>query len=175
MKPKERFLTAGEIARLNAELVRDEFWCPNVVAVIRLLLLTGCRVGEILSLEWNWIKDRRVGAPAKRALDDHEARWPEAVAATRLLALTGCHRSEVLDLRWRDIGKDALNLRDSKTGPRAVPLGEAERAHVAGTARFTQAGCAPLSELRPRQGLRVHAQLLARGLRPCEARQPSPA
>jgi len=66
-----------------------------------------------------------------RALDDHEARWPEAVAAIRLLALTGCRRSEVLDLRWRDIGKDALNLRDSKTGPRAVPLGEAAQAHVA--------------------------------------------
>jgi len=64
-----------------------------------------------------------------RALDDHEARWPEAVAAIRLLALTGCRLSEVLDLRWRDIGKDALNLRDSKTGPRAVPLGEAAQAH----------------------------------------------
>ena len=65
-----------------------------------------------------------------RALDHHEARWPEAVAAIRLLALTGCRRSEVLDLRWRDIGGDALNLRDSKTGPRAVPLGEAAREHI---------------------------------------------
>ena len=66
-----------------------------------------------------------------RALDNQEARWPEAVAAIRLLALTGCRRSEVLDLRWRDIGEDALNLRDSKTGPRAVPLGAAAQAHVA--------------------------------------------
>ena len=66
-----------------------------------------------------------------RALDAHEARWPEAVAAIRLLALTGCRRSEVLNLRWRDIGEDAINLADSKTGPRAVPLGEAARAHVA--------------------------------------------
>ncbi|MDE0028535.1 MAG: site-specific integrase, partial [Deltaproteobacteria bacterium] len=62
-----------------------------------------------------------------RALDAHEARWPEAVAAIRLLALTGCRRSEVLNLRWRNIGADALNLEDSKTGPRAVPLGEAAR------------------------------------------------
>ena len=66
-----------------------------------------------------------------RALDASEARWPEAVAAIRLLALTGCRRSEVLDLRWRDIGEDAIRLPDSKTGPRAVPLGEAARAHVA--------------------------------------------
>ena len=65
-----------------------------------------------------------------RALDAAEARWPEAVAAIRLLALTGCRRSEVLDLRWGDIGEDALNLEDSKTGPRAVPLGEAARALI---------------------------------------------
>ena len=66
-----------------------------------------------------------------RALDAREARWPEAVAAIRLLALTGCRRSEVLNLRWRDIGADAINLLDAKTGPRAVPLGEAARAHIA--------------------------------------------
>ena len=47
-----------------------------------------------------------------------------------MLALTGCRRSEVLDLRWRDIGEDAINLADSKTGPRAVPLGEAARALI---------------------------------------------
>ena len=37
----------------------------------------------------------------------------------------------MLDLRWRDIGEDAISLRDSKTGPRDVPLGEAARAQVA--------------------------------------------
>lgn len=65
-----------------------------------------------------------------RVLDADEARWPEAVAAVRLLALTGCRRSEVLNLRWRDIGEDAINLADSKTGPRAVPLGDAARALI---------------------------------------------
>ena len=65
-----------------------------------------------------------------RALDAHEARWPDAVAAIRLLALTGCRRSEVLNLRWRNIGNDALNLDDSKTGPRTVPIGKAARAVI---------------------------------------------
>ena len=70
-----------------------------------------------------------------RALNTHQARWPEAVAAIRLLALTGCRRSEVLNLRRRDIGEDAIRLPDSKTGPRAVPLGEAARAHIAALPR----------------------------------------
>ena len=65
-----------------------------------------------------------------RALDAYEARWPDAVAAIRLLALTGCRRSEVLNLRWRNIGEDTLNLEDSKTGPRAVPLGIIARAQI---------------------------------------------
>jgi len=68
--------------------------------------------------------------PGSGALDAHEGRWPEAVAAIRLLALTGCRRSEVLDLRWSNIGEGALNVEDSKTGPRAVPLGEAARAII---------------------------------------------
>ncbi len=66
-----------------------------------------------------------------RALDAREDKRPEAVAAIRLLALTGCRRGEVLNLRWRHIGENAIALRDSKTGPRSVPLGEAARAVIA--------------------------------------------
>ena len=65
-----------------------------------------------------------------RALDAKEARWPEAVAAIRLQALIGCRRRKVLNLRARDIGEAAINLSDSNTGPRAVPLGEAARALI---------------------------------------------
>ncbi len=67
MKPMERCLTAEEMARLNAVLTRDEFWCPNIVAIIRLLMLTGCRVGEILSLQWDWIKGKRVFLPDSKS------------------------------------------------------------------------------------------------------------
>ena len=65
------------------------------------------------------------------AFDAHQVRWPEAVAAIRPLALTGCRRGEVHDLRRRDVGEGALNMRDSKTGARSVPLGEVARAHIA--------------------------------------------
>ena len=44
--------------------------------------------------------------------------------------LTGTRRSEVLNLRWRNIGKDALRLEDSKTGPRSVPHGKAAQAVI---------------------------------------------
>ena len=43
----ERFLTADEMARLNAALTRQEFRYPDVVAIVRLLMLTGCRFSEI--------------------------------------------------------------------------------------------------------------------------------
>ncbi|MDE0277826.1 MAG: site-specific integrase [Defluviicoccus sp.] len=67
MKPVERFLTADEMARLNAVLTRDEFWCPNVVAIVRLLMLTGCRFGEIASLEWDWIRDKHIFLPDSKS------------------------------------------------------------------------------------------------------------
>ena len=40
----------------------------------------------------------------------------------RLLLLTGCRRGEILNLQWREVGKDILELIDSKTGPRTVFL-----------------------------------------------------
>ncbi len=67
MKPMERFLTADDMARLNAVLTRDEFWCPNVVAIVRLLMLTGCRFGEIASLEWDWTKGKRIHLPDSKS------------------------------------------------------------------------------------------------------------
>ena len=61
---------------------------------------------------------------ALRDLETEGKAWPSAVAAIRLLALTGCRRSEILDLRWDDVDRTAgeLRLRDSKAGPRMVPL-----------------------------------------------------
>jgi integrase len=44
-------------------------------------------------------------------------------ALFRFLALTGCRLGEAIALEWRDVRGDQLRLRDSKTGPRDVPLG----------------------------------------------------
>jgi len=56
----ERFLSEAEIARLGKVLSdREECW-PGPITIIRLLLLTGCRYGEIASLTWGEIKGGRI-------------------------------------------------------------------------------------------------------------------
>lgn len=54
-KHRERFLTREELRRLgcvldNADILHIN---PNAVPVIKLLLLTGCRKSEVLSLQWS--------------------------------------------------------------------------------------------------------------------------
>ena len=50
-----------------------------------------------------------------------------AIAAIRLLLLTGCRLNEIMKLRWEHVDADAglLRLPDSKTGAKAVQLGQA--------------------------------------------------
>ena len=50
-----------------------------------------------------------------------------AAAALKLLMLTGCRSGEITTLKWGDVHLEAreLRLRDSKTGPRVVPLSPA--------------------------------------------------
>ena len=66
---------------------------------------------------------RRLGAALKR-LEAKGSMMPSAIAAIRLLMLTGCRSDEILTLKWDDVDHTArvLRLRDSKTGPRMVPL-----------------------------------------------------
>lgn len=54
---RERFLGADEYASLGrtlAEVETDGSEPPAVVAAIRLLMLTGCRLGEIMTLKWSY-------------------------------------------------------------------------------------------------------------------------
>jgi integrase len=56
----ERFLSEAEIERLGKALTfREQCW-PGPIAIVRLLLLTGCRFGEIASLTWGEVKGRRL-------------------------------------------------------------------------------------------------------------------
>ena len=95
-RPRERFLTDTEFRRLGAVLDRakaDGGISVHAVAAIRLLLLTGCRKSEILSLSW---EDVDLAAGELRLADSKTG--PRAVPlsppAVRVLAelprLPGC-------------------------------------------------------------------------------------
>lgn len=58
---RERFLSFAEISRIGEALSKLESTGANLTAIraIRLLLLTGCRRGEIVGLQWNWVDFER--------------------------------------------------------------------------------------------------------------------
>jgi integrase len=51
---RERYLTPDELARLG-QVLRQSDTEPEAVNGIRLLLLTGCRLGEIQTLKWEYV------------------------------------------------------------------------------------------------------------------------
>ena len=54
--PRERFLTEEEFRRLGrvlSEVEADGVIPAQAAAALRLLMLTGCRRGEILTLRWD--------------------------------------------------------------------------------------------------------------------------
>jgi integrase len=61
---RERYLTVAELGRLGEALeagLAAQSETPHMVAAVKLLLLTGARLNEILTAEWEWVDlDRRV-------------------------------------------------------------------------------------------------------------------
>ena len=60
---RERFLSAAETRSLAAVLDRFEADRPQQVAIIRLLLLTGCRASEIRTLKWHYRREGKLFLP----------------------------------------------------------------------------------------------------------------
>jgi integrase len=59
---RERFLSEAELAKLAdalAAMETEHRLSPTATAAIRLLLLSGCRKSEILSLRWDWVDVER--------------------------------------------------------------------------------------------------------------------
>ncbi|WP_235008666.1 tyrosine-type recombinase/integrase [Candidatus Halocynthiibacter alkanivorans] len=59
-----------------------------------------------------------------------------AVAAFRLLLLTGCRPGEIQTLQWQFITGDGMELPDTKTGARRIPLPKAARAVLSALPRL---------------------------------------
>jgi len=65
-KKRERFLSQGELQRLGQVLTDVEAEgseTPFIVAAFRLLILTGCRLGEIQTLKWTYVTLRHMELP----------------------------------------------------------------------------------------------------------------
>ena len=60
---RERFLSAAEMRSLAAVLDRFEADRPQQVAIIRLLLLTGCRASEVRTLKWRYRREGKLFLP----------------------------------------------------------------------------------------------------------------
>ena len=61
-RKREHYLSTKEIGRLGAALSKTEKnsrTSPYAIAAIRFLLLSGARVGEIVSLKWAWVSFER--------------------------------------------------------------------------------------------------------------------
>ena len=82
---------------------------------------------------------------------------PSVITAIRLLLFTGCRRQEILELKWEyvDFERECIFFADSKTGFKAVPLGNAALEVLANTPRA--AGnpyvCPGIKPMRPLVGL----------------------
>ncbi|HEX9736193.1 MAG TPA: site-specific integrase [Thermoanaerobaculia bacterium] len=130
---RERYYSEVELSRLGAVLTEAErSWgeSPHAVAAIRLLILTGCRSVEILTLRWDYVdferqclhlpdsktgkKTVRLNAPALRVLADIErvdgSPWviPGKAPGKPLRSLRGlwakiCQAAELRDARIHDL------------------------------------------------------------------------
>lgn len=57
-KKRERYFSAGElqaIGRVLSEMEIERIELPSAIAAIRLLLFTGCRLNEIMTLRWEYV------------------------------------------------------------------------------------------------------------------------
>ncbi len=56
--PRKEYLDSDKLRRLGkvlAEVEREQWDTPSIVPLIRLLILTGCRLREIMLAEWEWV------------------------------------------------------------------------------------------------------------------------
>jgi integrase len=116
---KERFLTEAEVARLADTLTvmeGEHRLSIAAAAAVKLLLLTGCRKSEILSLRWDWVDGDR---GCLRLPDSKTGAKVVPLAAAALEVLSGLPRTTVYvlpaakgDGHYSGLQKDWERVRD---------------------------------------------------------------
>ena len=117
---RERFLSADELTALSEALDAEEAEAPSSVAAYRLLILTGCRLGEIQTLKWDFVdlKDKVLRLPDSKTGEKTVYLGEDAIAVLKAIkriegnpyVITGKKDREYLtDLQkpWRRIRKRA--------------------------------------------------------------------
>ena len=140
-KGRERFLSDDELRRLSACLATHAGERPLQVALIRLLLLTGCRKGEILTLRWSdyreghlFLRDGKAGprtvwlsGPARNVLDGLERTggWVFPSASERRPRSGAWLHDAWLRIRT-DAGLDDVRLHDLRHTHASIALKRGE-------------------------------------------------
>jgi integrase len=110
-KARERFLSPSELARLGAALAEAEARGESIytVAALRLLILTGARLSEILTLRWEWVD---VPARLIRLADSKTGAKTIALSAPALAALESIPRQQgnPYVICGRNAGEHLVNL-----------------------------------------------------------------
>ena len=76
---RERFLSAAELRRIGdvlREMEIEGIELPSAILAARMLILTGCRLGEIMSLKWEYVD-----------FDEHALRLPDSKSGKKTVHL----------------------------------------------------------------------------------------
>jgi integrase len=78
---RERFLSAAELRRIGEvlrEMESERIELPSAILAARLLILTGCRLGEIMTLKWDYVD-----------FDERALRLPDSKTGKKIVHLGG--------------------------------------------------------------------------------------
>ena len=76
---RERFLSPAELRRIGAvlrEMEGEGIELPSAILAARLLILTGCRLNEIMTLKWEYVESGKQAAQPARLQDRCQGRLP---------------------------------------------------------------------------------------------------
>ena len=175
----ERFLSPEEYRRLGMVLDRHEARRPFRVAALRLLLLTGCRKSEIITLEWRFYRDGRLYLADSKT--GPRTVWLCGAAREVLDALPRSSRfvfpggrlsapANWLDACWKRIraeaGLDDVRLHDTRHSFASMALSSGETIRTVGRLlghdkAATTLKYAHLSDMAVRETVEAMAPLLA--------------
>ena len=188
---RERYLTQEELGRLGKALAEAEANSlnPYVIATLRLLLLTGARLNEILTLRWQYVDVARqqirlpesktgpktllLNDPAVAVLNSlprlENNPWvlPGHIQGTHLVAVEKPwyalrKKAGIPDVRLHDLRHSFASVAVDAGGSLPIIGRLLGHGHTQTTARYAHVGQSPAQALANITGATIHAALGAR-------------